>query len=100
MNFELSNTRMRLKEMKKNRDYVKKLADEAEQAYKDWKLRFTHRTRDSLIAHGKSIIEPAKQYYTSLFSNNEGDSYIMRRVDKGCKIFYTLSLKVKQNETS
>ena len=75
LDFELSDQIVIVKEMKEKRYDVKKLDNEMEQSYTDWKLISPHRTRASLIAHGKSILEPAKQYYMSLFSENEGYSY-------------------------
>jgi|AntRauTorckE5430_2_1112549.scaffolds.fasta_scaffold04191_3 hypothetical protein len=50
-------------------------------SFDDWS-KFPHRTRESLIEHGKSIAAPLNKYYTDLFLKEDGDCY-NRGYDRG-----------------
>ena len=46
----------------------------------------THRTPDSLLAHGKEILKPAGDYYKKPFLEEDGDCdcYNIRQMSEAC----------------
>jgi hypothetical protein len=79
----------------------KKAKDESEELHKlfeEWKEKFPHRTPDALLAHGKSILHPAGEYYNKLFLEEDGDCYNIRQMSEACLIFDPIELS-KMSET-
>jgi hypothetical protein len=61
---------------------VKDESDEAHASFEKRKEQFPHRTPDSLRAHGKSILQPAGDYYKKLFLEEDGDVTTFEKCQK------------------
>jgi hypothetical protein len=61
-------------------------------SFEKWKEKFPHRTPDSLLAHGKSILKPAGDYYKKLFLEEGGDCYNIRQMSEASLIFDPIEL--------
>jgi len=95
---QISETKALVKEAKKRREDINESAEKYKKSFDDWSAKFPHRTRESLIDHGKSIAAPLNKYYTDLFLKEDGDCYNTRQAVLACKIFDPLFLKGKQND--
>ena len=71
---------------------VKDESDEVCASFEKWKEKFPHRTQDSLMAHGKSILQPAGEYYKKLFTEEGGVCYNIRNMSEAALIFDPIEL--------
>jgi Ribonuclease G/E len=71
---------------------VKDESDEVCASFEKWKEKFAHPTPDSLMAHGKSILQPAGDYYRKLFMEEDGDCYNIRKMSEAALIFDPIEL--------
>lgn len=82
-------------ELRNAQDAEKVVKDESaavHTSFEKWKEKFPHRTPDSLLAHGKSILKPAGDYYKKLFLEEGGDCYNIRQMSEASLIFDPIEL--------
>jgi hypothetical protein len=72
--------------------------DDAKSNLEKWKTKFPHRTRNDIIAYGKTIGEPAFLYFKKQFRNEDGDLFLLRKRALACKIFDPLFLRGKEGQ--
>ena len=72
--------------------------DEISNEFNVWKFEFPLRTKELLFNHCQSIFSPVIDYYNSLFKNEGGDNYKMRKRAYACRIFDPFFLKGRQND--
>ena len=70
---EIGNVKSNLRELQRTETAIKKKVIEHQKLYDEWKIEFPYRTHDSLTDWGRQLMIPAKEYYTSLFTDPEGD---------------------------
>ena len=94
----MSDAKIFLKESIQIRDDASAVKDKCANELSIWQDKFPHRNRNTLIHHGKDMMQPMPLYYRSLFNNVEGDCYHLRQGSIGCKIFDPIFLKGKSND--
>ena len=72
--------------------------DEAKINLAKWKETFPHRTRNEILTYGKTIGEPAMNYYIKHFKEETGDLFLFRKRALACKIFDPFFLRGKGNQ--
>ena len=60
--------------------------------YDDWENEFPYRTHDSLTNWGRQLMVPAKEYYTHLFSDSEGDCSNVVHMAQAAELFNPIML--------
>ena len=77
-----------------------KILEEAENKLKEhnrsmdeWKREYPDTSVEDLIQHGKSIAQPALDYYTRNFKQEAGDIYKLKRASRACQVFNPFVLK-------
>ena len=73
---------------KSAKDSSKKVID----SYDEWKKNYPARTKEALMEHGKSILQPVGHYYKSQFLEKTGDCFKMREMSEACQMFDPLFL--------
>ena len=89
MKFDLKIEREKLK---KSKDSLKV----CEQDFKNWKHEFPNRDSDSLLSHGRLVVEPVVEYYYYLFILESSDNYVLRQCAKAFQVFDLLFLRGKE----
>ena len=59
----------------------------------EWNREYPNTTVEDLIQHGKNIAQPALDYYTPNFNQEEGDIYRLKRAARACQVFNPFVLK-------
>ena len=59
----------------------------------EWNREYPDTTVEDLIQHGKSIAQPALDYYTHTFNQEAGDIYRLKRASRACQGFNPFVLK-------
>ena len=88
---EIVNTKCAMKDLKiseKSKDSSKKVID----SYEEWKKKYPARTKEALMEHGKSVLQPVGRYYKSQFLEKTGDCFKMREMSEACQMFDPLFL--------
>ena len=89
---EIGNMKSELKELKKKEKGLKKKVTEFTKKYDDWKNEFPYRIHDSLTNWGRQLMVPAKEYYTHLFSDSEGDCSNVVHMAEAAELFNPIML--------
>ena len=84
---EIGNMKSELKELKKKEKGLKKKVTEFTKKYDDWKNEFPYRIHDNLTNWGRQLMVPAKEYYTHLFSDSEGDCSNVVHMAEAAELF-------------
>ena len=93
LTIQVAEAKSELKIIKKTHSVAKKDLDELVKSHEDWKLEFMHRTHDTLLQHGKQVLQPAFGYYKKLFIEDGGDCCHMSKMAEACEIFNPILLK-------
>ena len=59
---------------------MKKIFDEVETSFEQFRNEFTHQKRESLVGNDKAILQPARDYYNNMFHKEVEDCYDMIRM--------------------
>ena len=98
-NISINNDRVQLLEQSVNDKSAEydELAKEVEKAeskltkhmniMEEWNKEFPNITVEDLIQHGRSIAQPALNYYTRNFNQEDGDIYRLKRAARASQIF-------------
>ena len=89
---EIGNVKSELSALKKNEKGIKELVTEVEKKYDDWKQEFPYRTYESLAKWGRQLLIPAKEYYSKLFNDSEGDCSNVTNMAEAAELFNPIML--------
>ena len=78
---------------KKGFEEVAKKLCKHETAMDGWNRKFPNKTVNDLVRHGKSIAQPALDYYKSNFNEEGGDLYNLKRALKSLPNFHPICVK-------
>ena len=84
-NDEINTATARVGELEAELSLKRTKIDDAKSNLEKWKTKFPHRTRNDIIAYGKTISEPAFSYFKKHFRNEDGDLFLLKRRALVCK---------------
>ena len=95
---QIVKARVKHRSLKAAEKEVKHPARKLVATYEEGKQKFTHHTKSALMAHGKNILLPVRNYYNAQFTDEDGDCYQMMEMSEASHIFDPIFLSKQSTD--